>query len=106
MQEHEGEVEEPLPGAGERFEGGAGTMSDSVDEDPRPPDQRTPPPTLPPEVMGEPDEPGVAKAEVQGRGVASWCAEKGKHEMEMFVSISCFSSSKHNNKPGREARSK
>ena len=81
-------------------------MSDSMDKDPCPPDQRTPPPTPSPQVVGEPDEPRVAKDKVQGRGVASWCAEKGKYEMEIFVSISCFSLSKHNNKPGRGARSK
>ena len=81
-------------------------MSNFFDEDPRPPDQRTPPPTPSPQVVGEPNEAALAEAKVQGQGVASWRAEKGKYEMEMFVSISCFSSSKHNNKPGRGARSK
>ena len=64
VQEHEGEVEEPLPGVGEQFEGGAGTMSDPMDEDPRPPDQRTPPPTPSPQVVGEPNEAALAEAEL------------------------------------------
>ena len=32
-----------------------------MDEDPRPPDQRTPPPTPSPQVVGEPDEPTGAR---------------------------------------------
>ena len=54
-------MEEPLPGVGEQFERGAGTMSDSIDEDPRPPDQRTPPSAPSPQVVGEPDEPAGAR---------------------------------------------
>ena len=47
-----------------------------LDDDPRAPDQRTPPPSPPPRQGGEPDQPGVAEGDLAQvelvRGEATW----------------------------------
>ena len=64
------------------LKGGAGTMSDPMDEDPRPPDQRTPPPTPSPQVVGEPEE-ATQEAEVAMVDVAYHAAFEVSEEWSM-----------------------
>ena len=58
-------------------------MSIFFDKDPRPPDQRTPPPTPSPQVVGEPNEAALAEAELATVDVGFHAAFEVSEEWSM-----------------------